>query len=385
MSVSLSNDICFTVIVPIFNAERYLEKCIESITEQKYKNLDIVLIDDGSTDKSLEICQKYAAEDNRIVALHQERRGLVYTRKKGMALAKGDYISFVDADDYIELGMYSMIRDMIYESRPDVLAFNLKEVYTDHIEVKKNDFDSCIYNKADIRDKVIPYMICRDDFFGFGILPNLVSKVINRAFLEEIRISVSDDVTVGEDADFSYQIIAQANKLQISDIAPYCYCKRQDSMMFKALDIESINHLENDLLNCFSHKDYYELVSGQMEKYISFVKALKKPDSINAILSFFDEYDSKRCGLYGAGGFGYSIHETFRNKISCWTDTNYNYYFSLGRDVIRVDSFLENEKEYDVIFLAILNVDVCEKLKEQLITRGVRKNILFFDGFCVRA
>lgn len=91
-----------SVIVPVYNVEQYLEKCIDSIINQTYKNLEIILIDDGSTDSSGKICDSYAARDKRIKVIHQENGGLAVVRNIGVSAASGEYIMFVDSDDYID-------------------------------------------------------------------------------------------------------------------------------------------------------------------------------------------------------------------------------------------------------------------------------------------
>ena len=98
-----------SIIVPIYNVELYLEKCIESIINQTYKNLEIILVDDGSTDSCGKICDEYAKKDNRIKVIHKINGGLSDARNKGMEIAKGKYIGFVDGDDYVASDMYETL------------------------------------------------------------------------------------------------------------------------------------------------------------------------------------------------------------------------------------------------------------------------------------
>ena len=95
-----------SVIIPIYNVEKYLEKCIQSIINQTYRNLEIILVDDGSTDSSGEIADKYKKLDNRVKVIHKINGGLSDARNKGCEIATGEYISFIDSDDYIDLNMY---------------------------------------------------------------------------------------------------------------------------------------------------------------------------------------------------------------------------------------------------------------------------------------
>ncbi len=106
------NDL-ISVIVPVYNVKNYLEKCLDSIINQTYKNLEIILINDGSTDESLDICYMYEKKDNRIKVYNQENHGLSYTRNRGIELARGKYIGFVDSDDVISPFMY----EFLYKSK----------------------------------------------------------------------------------------------------------------------------------------------------------------------------------------------------------------------------------------------------------------------------
>ena len=102
-----------SIIVPVYQAEKYISKCIESIVNQTYKNLEIILVDDGSTDRSGEICDEYGKKDNRIVVVHNKNKGVSVARNCGLDIATGDYITFVDSDDYIDLQMYSEMMKVV--------------------------------------------------------------------------------------------------------------------------------------------------------------------------------------------------------------------------------------------------------------------------------
>lgn len=95
-----------SIIVPVYNVEKYLERCIESIVNQTYKDIEIILVDDGSPDNCPVICDRYAEKDNRIKVIHKQNGGLINARKSGLEIAQGDYIGFVDSDDWIEPEMY---------------------------------------------------------------------------------------------------------------------------------------------------------------------------------------------------------------------------------------------------------------------------------------
>ena len=374
------SNIKFSVIVPIYNAEKYLQLCLDSIINQNYKNIEIILIDDGSTDSSFEICEEYERRDNRIILIKQNNKGIVYSRKVGIAIASGNYISFVDADDSIELDLFSSIITQLEGRYPDVIAFGLKEVYIDHICEKDNKYKYGYYERKDIISDILPTMICHGCFFEFGILPNLVCKIINRKFLEKINLYVSNIVTVGEDADFSFQIISQANSLQLLNLFPYNYYQHGDTMMIKPIAEKQLVSLKNDLDKAFLNHEQYNTLIGQVDKYYKFVMALKRPDKIEIISSFFEKNKYKRCALYGAGGFGKVIYLLFRSTISIWADKNNVYYEFRGLNVISIDALLKLKEMYDYIFISVLNENVCRDIKCNLRKAGIDKRIYYYNG-----
>ena len=110
-----------SIIVPIYNVEDYLPRCIESICQQTYKNLEIILVNDGSTDNSSNICNLYAQKDDRILVIHKQNGGLVTARKEGLRVSSGDFVGFVDGDDYIEPDMYDNLLRVILDKHADVV------------------------------------------------------------------------------------------------------------------------------------------------------------------------------------------------------------------------------------------------------------------------
>ncbi|CUQ42747.1 putative glycosyltransferase EpsJ [Clostridium paraputrificum] len=128
-----------SVIVPIYNVEEYLDECIKSIVNQSYKNLEIILVNDGSKDRSLFICNKYQCEDERIRIISKENGGLSDARNAGLSVATGDYISFIDGDDYLELDMYKFLVDKIQKYNADIAICGLyrsEEDYRDKMTRK---------------------------------------------------------------------------------------------------------------------------------------------------------------------------------------------------------------------------------------------------------
>ena len=116
-----------SVIVPVYNTKKYLRECIDSILAQTYSNYELILVDDGSTDGSSEICDEYAQKNERVFVIHKENCGLLHTRKVGFAAAKGEYISYIDSDDFIAADMYEYMMSKIAEHNVDVAIFQVND------------------------------------------------------------------------------------------------------------------------------------------------------------------------------------------------------------------------------------------------------------------
>ena len=137
-----------SIIVPVYNVERYLEQCVDSILAQSYHNLEIILVDDGSPDNCPQICDNYAKKDSRVVVIHKKNGGLSDARNAGVAIAKGEYIGFVDSDDWIEQDMYKTLMEAIQVYDADISEIGVKYIFEDHIECQK-ERQICIMNKME--------------------------------------------------------------------------------------------------------------------------------------------------------------------------------------------------------------------------------------------
>ncbi len=367
-----------SVIVPVYNGQEYLCDCINSLINQTYINLEIILIDDGSSDDSGRICDKYADLDKRVKAYHQQNLGLVSARRTGIELAKGEYITFVDSDDYIDLNTYEIIINKINESRPDLVLFGLVEEYADHRQRKKNYITEGWYNKEKITSDILPIMLSAGNYFDFGVLPNIVCKLINKELITKAKLDVDVDITIGEDAAHTFQLISFASDILVLDLYPYHYCKRNDSMMWKKTAWKNIIKLESNLRENFIRAGIFNVMEKQLNEYISFVALLKKPDKILNTFSLFSSTDS-RIALYGAGGMGQAVHEIYKNKISVWVDKNYKNYVKLNLMVEDICA-LKTKNNYDSIFIAILNVNTCRDISRSLRENGIGNVIYYYDG-----
>lgn len=369
-------DVYISVIVPIYNAEQFLTKCINSIVQQTYECLEILLVDDGSTDDSLKICQNYEKLDSRVKVIHKQNAGIVAARRTGIEQATGTYITFVDSDDYIDKNAYEDILNMLDMSKPDLVAYGLIEECFTHILKKENKFKCKVYYRDEIEEILFPKMLNYDKFFDFGILPNLVCKLIKKSFFENIKVEISDCITVGEDVDMTFQLLVNAESVQLMNVCPYHYCKRDDSMMWKMISPDSISSLEYDLKKAFIRAGCEKIMRKQLMDYIAFVSLLKNP---KILLDDYEIFQDKRVALYGAGGFGQAVYGTYGETITLWVDNNFEKYKNSEFTVFPIQELKLCELEYDIIFIAILDTDVCYKVKSKLIEMGIQKDIFYYE------
>ena len=359
-----------SVIVPIYNVKPYLEQCIESIVNQTYTNLEIILVDDGSGDGSGAMCDEYAIKESRIKVIHKENGGLVSARKAGIQIATGDYVTYVDGDDWLDEDAYESLLNSLDGKMPDVISYGMKENYTDNIVVCKNKIVSGYYDVAKMKHQVYPYMLCNGEFYEFGVIPSIGAKLVKRDILLSCQMKVREQVTIGEDAVCNMAVFLKAKSCVLSDKTPYHYRKRMDSMMGNSIEVKEIKALFQNLKEVFFKAENF--LFTQLYKYMFFVLLLKKyevflGESLSELA--FGSLENKKIALYGAGGFGREVFGKMQEKIVLWVDKRYQTYQKEGLPVSPVEDL--KKKECDTILITVLNTKVCEEIKRDLIERGI--------------
>ena len=184
-----------SVIVPAYNAERTISRCLESIIRESYENLEIIVVDDGSTDKTADICKEYAFKDNRIKFIQQENAGVVAARVKALLFSTGEYISFVDADDTVSEKMHEIMLKTIIEMQTDIVVCGYTTVDSDHIE-------KCIPEEKIINSS---YGIM-NAYLNEGLKGFLWNKLYKREFF--VNFLWPNDMDIAEDLYCNAVIVA---------------------------------------------------------------------------------------------------------------------------------------------------------------------------------
>lgn len=205
-----------SVIVPVFNVAGYLPQCVDSILSQDYGNLEVILIDDGSTDGSGEICDRYAALDSRVRVIHQKNGGAAAAKNAGLRLATGEYLAFADSDDYLEPGAYGFLMKVLLENGADAVQGSFREVYRNRAEEQR------------ISEEMLEgydYLLRFPKDFSCALLWN---KLYRRALFDGVFFEEGHKI---DDEYFTYQGFLQPRKVVRADRIVYNYRKRASSVM----------------------------------------------------------------------------------------------------------------------------------------------------------
>lgn len=255
----------FSVIVPVYNIEKYLEQCLNSIMLQTFGDLEIILVDDGSTDRSPLICDKYAMSDKRIHVIHKENGGLVSARKAGARIATAEYIACIDGDDWIEADYFEKFADAIKEFAPDIACCGMIAQSSDgHSSYKKEKEPFGYYTKEDLEQIVYPHLF---EFSG-----NIWGKVFKRDLLLDVQLDVDDRIKIGEDSCVVIPCVYKAENMFILEDCLYSYRYNPSSMTKN----KSVFNLEEPKLIARHMEKYLDLKRGffRQQIYISTIHRL---------------------------------------------------------------------------------------------------------------
>mgnify|MGYP004536373933 FL=1 len=214
---NLKNDTKITVVVPVYNTANYLTRCVNSITNQTYRNLEIILIDDGSTDESLQMCNLLAEKDKRIKVVHQENRGLAETRNRGMELATGEYICFFDSDDYVDNSMLETLLKAIKQTNADVCESSF------YIHMKNGDVKDVSCEQKGIKF-VGGKLNLINSYSDATILIPAWDKLYKLSSIKDIKF---DKNCFKEDSDYIFRLCMAEKTFALVPIPFYHYVKRK--------------------------------------------------------------------------------------------------------------------------------------------------------------
>lgn len=232
-----------SVVVPVYNVEDYLDKCVKSIVSQTYENLEIILVDDGATDRSSRICDQWAVKDNRIKVIHKKNGGLSSARNAGMDNATGNYIMFEDSDDWLEVELIEKCVNRIQKSMADMVIFGYKKVDEIGNCLEELTFGSQNLSKKEMTNQLFK----RITEMSFGYAWN---KMYDLNSIRKSGIKFDSGIVDREDLVFNMQLLKYLNKISYLEFVGYSYLQRGTSLLHNA-DLARIKNVKP-----FCHKMY---------------------------------------------------------------------------------------------------------------------------------
>lgn len=287
-----------SVIISIYNSEKVINRCVDSILKQTYKNLEIILVDDGSTDNSPKICDQYKKKDKRVKVYHKKNGGVSSARNLGLDESTGEYISFIDSDDYIEDNMYEVLIDNIHRNSSDIAICNM--LHEDNNNNILHNFNH--YNFEFNRESYPEY-----SYF----IPSISGYVCNKIYSKDIiyyenntHVEFDSNITIAEDDLFNYEVFEKNEKIKYSYINDklYHYVFNREGAINNKFNIEKLTYFDskekeisilenNNLNNDFLKADY--IINQVRTKIIMDKLKIYSNQKFEQIIKKSDEYIKK--------------------------------------------------------------------------------------------
>ena len=380
-----------SVIVPVYNVQKYIEHCIRSICRQTYDNLEIILIDDGSTDDSSWICDQFAEKDSRIKLVHKENEGLVRARKEGLEVSTGRYIAYVDGDDWIEPHMLERLYTILKGENVDIIMCGRYEDTGDVQRKVYHGFPEGRYDQTDMKSEIFPNMIVNQEFFEWGIFPGVWDKLFRRESLEPYQMAVDERLTMGEDAACTYPCILNAKSIFILHECLYHYRQNVESMVKQnvgePLEQEKFRILYQSVTEQLrKYRRIFDL-REQWKEYLLFLMVPRAGylyrgiSELDFLFPFPKVEKGSRILIYGMGTFGQLLYKFLERTEFCrvvaTVDRNY---VELRKQGLNVDSPNNiNYYEFDRIVIANSFAKVREAVYKELISIYSKEKVYMID------
>lgn len=362
------------VVIPIYNTELYLRKCIESILKQNMENLKVVLVDDGSSDSSPQISDEYALKDSRVQVIHQTNKGKIESRYTGAVQLKTDYITFVDSDDWISEGAYTILCEYM-EKEIDVISYKIVRYVNDDYQIKSGGkIKEGLFLGEDYRNNICSAMIWDEEINSCGVDPSLCNKLFKREILmpqlekaREICVGYGDDVAV------VYPTLYAANSYAIVDSYKYYHRRRFEGQIPEYfLDenyYKNLTGLYEYLRNRFENSSDYV---RQLDMFFSYSASLRlrkygtEYKSVRYLVPFDQVPPKSRVVLYGAGKVGKAYYKQINELGYCdiiaWVDKQKKQ--SEGIEISNCEVL--KDRGFDYVLIALKSKEAAEEIAQML-------------------
>lgn len=245
-----------SVIIPVYNVEKYINRCIESVIHQTYTNLEIILIDDGSTDKSGQICDEYRKIDNRVKVIHKVNGGLSEARNVGLERMSGEYVAFIDSDDYVDVAFIEKLFQLLVKYNADIAISGFATTTKDS-EVKKWKNRTEVFTKN---------MALKEMLYQKKYNTSAWAKLYKSTLFQEVRYPIGK---IYEDICTTYKLIDKSEKIVFNPTELYFYYKSDVSIIRSKFNIKKMDYIENTkILLEFIEENYPSLQNAAEFRYL---------------------------------------------------------------------------------------------------------------------
>lgn len=361
-----------SIIIPVYNTEQYLRRCLDSVTKQRYSDIEIIIVNDGSTDKCGEICDQYAEIDARIRVIHKKNAGLVAARKTGLESARGEYVAYVDSDDWIDDNAYDELMEVASKYKPDFIACSFYKNY-EGMESLRQDYPAeGFYTRQEI-EEIIGRAEKEESFFCQIINSALWCKLLKRSYLLSFQEAVPDEIAMSEDLAVILPMFLHAESIYVSKIAFYHYFQNRKSMSYEwkhgAFERWSVlvNHLFSTIDESVSEAKNQLMVQSIYYTLMEILYDVPKEYWKQGIPFLKDIHRGTKVAVYGKGSYAKNLLDVIQKNNLCELVLNVD-----SVDATRL--FQLDENAYDCVIIAILDNQIVGKVKTYLKENGITEN-----------
>ena len=377
------------IIIPIYNSEKYLKSAVDSVIDQTYKNIEIILVNDGSTDSSRDICTEYLGKDKRISYLELDHKGPAFARMEGVKKAASEYIVFCDADDFMD---EDLIESLMRYKDYDLVCSGIAEMNLDStVRYRHCALPVGVYAGREKMDYLISNMIFVRKNRDQGILVSCSGKLHKKHIIMKIVNNLDLRIRYGEDRDFTYQYILCCQNVVICDFSKYRYVKRDDSssLRYDPNFFIDANRLRDSLEKTFSKHHLGNILISQLMEQMRVVYIYGMNNKLGYENYFSIPYicpcvmdRHKKIVIFGAGKVGKSYRaylSLFPDKVlKLWVDNNRIGMVELGEQICPVEMI--KSTEYDAIWVAVASLEARGHIRNQLLSMGIDDSKIYIEA-----
>lgn len=373
------NDL-ISVIVLVYKVERYLEQCIQSILNQTYKNIEIILICKDSGDNCVNICDSYADQDSRIISIHQENSGVDVARKLGIQNATGKYIGYVDGDDWIEPQMYERLHDYAVKYNVDVVESGVMDMWGNEVRKRIAYFDIGCYKDERFEKIIEPKLLYSGDFFQHGISGYMWSKLFKKNSIEKYQM-MSDLLNLYiDDIMVSLPCIAHTKSIYVTHDCYYHYRNHSENGKCVVKEDEGLKFAQyySDIFKRFKGTHLCDKNDKQIQYFMMYWLLLRAPEVFDDLdedvflIPFGGIQRKSKIILYGAGMAGkfmeHYVQSVQECNMVCWVDQHFE---SRKGEFDICDPNRITELEFDYIVISIMRASAVSEIKRYLRELGI--------------